>query len=29
MVVDPENFPFMVVGNKSDLDGSSRVVNLE
>jgi len=29
MVVDPENFPFMVVGNKSYLDGSSRVVNLE
>jgi hypothetical protein len=29
MVVDPENFPFMVIGNKSDLDGSNRVVNLE
>ena len=29
MVVDPENFPFMVVGNKSDLDSSNRVVNLE
>ena len=29
MVVDPDNFPFMVVGNKSDLDGSNRVVNFE
>jgi hypothetical protein len=29
MVVDPENFPFMVIGNKSDIEASSRSVNYE
>ena len=28
MVVSPDNFPFMVIGNKSDLE-ESRVVGLD
>ena len=28
MVVSPDNFPFMVIGNKSDLE-DSRVVSLD
>ena len=29
MVQDPETFPFMVVGNKSDLNADGRVVTTE
>ena len=29
MVVSPDSFPFMVIGNKSDLEQDRRAVNVD